>query len=666
MNGFGSDGEQRWFFPTAIIVALFASLAALFVLGPVVAIKSGYVLFGLTAAALFYYSWDTADAFRNVTPMTPNRELVAAKLLAAIVLFSVAFVAAADTIYFIDAPTARTVVLLLSIPAGYLLLMFQLRGETSAGWLLPQVVALFAIGPITRFLATGFYFSRGDTPKHIYFTDLVASSGSLSSIPQDTLYFYFPGYHSFLGSTRLLFGLSSYDTYMMMGVLGHAAVICTAYLFARFAFHDGMYALFVALATSILAPIHLYSSYFFPQASATVLVLIFLYLAYRAHRSSWAGPTASVGHAVVMAPMMVALWFSHHLTVVLFAPILIALVAIPLVLNWLTKTERNHTRVLRPWVSPLVIWVLGSLGYWLSRDVFIEPLVRSIRTIQGQTIIASQSETTVALRAFGTSLPKASIETAAVSLLSPGGVYNIALVCVMALGFVTLLESPRRYYRAAALLVVGVGGSAVVLKTPIAGIGITRFEGPIALFVAVLVGIGLRRVILASNTNSKKIIPAVLFFLLLTASAPVNSADDLYALHSGPELWEIRPLPEPQKEFSEREMTSLERSASLIQEIDVTVATDWRSDIGLSRYGAESESLLPRDGHIEARQGLLLYRDRWPNYNIRVIPERLSLVTLLVTEDWMDRMVQSENKIYTTGEVGVLRDRPEGAYLRSG
>jgi hypothetical protein len=61
----------------------------------------------------------------------------------------------------------------------------------------------------------------------------------------------------------------------------------------------------------------------------------------------------------------------------------------------------------------------------------------------------------------------------------------------------------------------------------------------------------------------------------------------------------------------------------------------------------------------------LLYRDRWSERSQELIPELRVFQTLVLGDGWLDRMVRTENKVYTTGEVGILRDREDGRYLRS-
>jgi len=110
-------------------------------------------------------------------------------------------------------------------------------------------------------------------------------------------------------------------------------------------------------------------------------------------------------------------------------------------------------------------------------------------------------------------------------------------------------------------------------------------------------------------------------------------------------------------------MESFQQSATYLEEQETSVATDWNSAIGLSRYGAGSGSFVVTDDRIRTEQDLLLYRQRWTAHSVRYVPSRIDFRTLLVSEGWMRDSVRSENKVYTTGEIGMLADRENATYL---
>jgi hypothetical protein len=264
----------------------------------------------------------------------------------------------------------------------------------------------------------------------------------------------------------------------------------------------------------------------------------------------------------------------------------------------------------------------------------------------------------IPVKALGRQLPETSAGTAALSVLSPTGIYSLLLVCTVSFAVVTALSRLDRFRRPMAFIVVGAGGALLLLPTPLVAIGLDRTQLPLSPFVAVVVAIALSRLLLNAATLPR-LASVVVVFLLLSTSATVAASDEAYALHSGPDLWEDRPLPEEQVEFSQREMESLEQGSAYLRRHEVGASTDWRTQIGLERYGTDSDSMVVEEGRIGVGEDLLVYRDRWPDHSIRLIPEPLSLVTLVVDEAWLERTVRRENKVYTTGEIGMLSDRGE-------
>ena len=624
---------------------------AVTVLGPVVGIKSGYVLVGFLITSYVYYS--TSFGHLSWSGSITSRTLGKSVLLVAIL--SVLAIPATERLAILDASTTTTAILLVGLPVGYALLALQLRRRAHPGWLLAQIVALYAVSPVIKYQATRFYIGRGDTPTHVHWVDQIVASGTWQIIPQSNFYHYFPGLQTLLGSTRLLAGFSSYDAYIFIGTITYVVVICVGYLLATELFEETIVGCFVALGLSLLVPVLTASTYFYPQSLATAMVFILLLLVLESATQS----SSSVPYTVLSFMLVGMLWFTHHLTVVLFIPIALALLMLPAISNRVkSRIAEPIEKSKRPRALPLVVWIAGSILYWGHRNVFIGPLFRSVGEILPGTAIAGQGG--VSVRALGTAIPDSSAEIAALSLVSPDGIYNIALVGIAALGIVTIVGSLHSYAKGDSFLVVGAIGTILLLPTPLVAVGLRRFQLPLSMFVAFVVGIGLARLLLATDSSPSKIVPAFVVFLLLATAGPVVSADHHYPLHAGPDLWENQPLPEHQKEFNEQEMQSLERVSAFIDRQRVTVGTDWHSQIGLQRYGIDGNGMTIRDDQIRSDSNLLVYRQRWPDHSLRLIPERLSQETAIISEDWLDDLARSENKVYTTNEIGILAARNPG------
>jgi len=645
---YSRETVQRSLLVVWVVMALAGLGIAVTVLGPVVGIKSGYVLVGFLIASYVYYS--TSFGRLSWSGSITARALGKAVFLVGIL--SILIIPATERLPLVDALTATTAILLIGLPVGYMLLAIQMRRRAHPRWLLAQIVALYVVSPIIKYQATRFYVGRGDTPTHVHWVDQIVASGTWQVIPQSDFYYYFPGLQTLLGSTRLLAGFSSYDAYILVGTITYSAVICVGYLLATAIFEERIVGCFVALGLSLLVPVITASTYFYPQSLATAIVFILLLIALQ----NATRPSSTASYTVLSFVLVGMLWFTHHLTVVLFIPIVLALLVLPVISNRVKGSLAGTIeQSKRPQALPLVVWIAGSILYWAYRNVFIGPLVRSAREILAGTVIAGQGgEEGTTVRALGTAIPDSSAEIAAISLVSPGGIYNIALVGVVALGIVTMVGSLHSYAKGDSFLVVGAIGTTLLLPLPLVAVGLQRFQLPLSMFVAFVVGIGLARLLLATDSSLSKIAPAFAVFLLLATAAPVLGADHHYPLHSGPDLWENQPLPEHQKDFNEQEMQSLERVSTFIDRQRITVGTDWHSQIGLQRFGTDADGMTIGDDQIRTDSGLLMYRQRWSDHSLRIIPERLNQETAIISEEWRENLARSENKVYTTNEIGIL------------
>lgn len=645
---------SQYFFPTLLAVAILVTIAVFGVLGPVPGIKSGYVFLGLLFASIVYH----------VHKETPSTQVSSGhgvapyygQVVLGVVSLSIATVAAATMLPFADPSTVRTGAVVVGLPIGYALLVLQIGQRAAPDWLLTQIVALFALDPVTKVLSTDFYFGRGDIPKHVRFAELVTTTGTWRSIPETTLYHLFPGLQTLVGSVSLLSGLSEYDSLVVTGIATYLVVVAVAYLLAEMLFDDRLLPVCVALGVSVLGPIHRYSVYFFPQSLAVGLVLVVVLAAYRFDSV----PGERYGtHLLVASPIVVALWFTHHLTTVLFAPLVLCLVSVPVLAD-----RYGFEGVRRPMALPLAVWIGGSVVYWHLNGVFVRSFINAVQMVVSQGQI-SDTNAGAPIVSLGAEVPESLVSDAVLSLLSVSAVYNVLLICVFSLGALLLLKDPDRYRSSAALLIVGLLGTGVMVRTPIDLHGLARSQLVVSVFVAFLVAVALYRILPLPVGSIKEAGPALLLIVLLATSGAAYAADDLYGLHSGPDLWESRTTPETQKEFSAAEMEGLNLTADFAVRHGVTVGTDWNSAIGLSRYqyGLPAESFAVEEDRITTDRDVIVYRQRWVEHSVRLVPERTSFVTLLVSDGWLDRMVETENKVYTTGDVGMIADHPNATHV---
>jgi hypothetical protein len=235
---------------------------------------------------------------------------------------------------------------------------------------------------------------------------------------------------------------------------------------------------------------------------------------------------------------------------------------------------------------------------------------------------------------------------------------------MIALGTVAVLRDYDRYWKATGVLVVSLLGTLFVLRTPLVFPGIQRLRLPVSLLVAVLIGLGIHHTLSGVDSWGPRAVPAMVAILLLSSSAHMTAATDLYGLHAGPSLWENQPIPETQKEFTEAEYRQLEEAARFTTEERPKLATDWASGLGLRRFDGEvSRDVTVTEEGFELDGGFLLYRQRWGERSQTVIPASYRQLTVVVTPEWLHDTVERENKVYTTGEVGILRPRGDDSLV---
>lgn len=639
------------FFPACFVAVVLALSIGWWVLGPIVAIKGGYVFLGLLIAAGVYYLYDN-----------PNRWDVRHEMQWGL-LGSGVFLLWGVALILTELTGSRVLVLVGVLPVAYLLLALQIRRQVSTVWVLLQTIALFLLSPITKYMSTGFYYARGDTLIHVGYIDTVMQSGTWTALPETSLYIDFPGFHSFVSSISALAAIDPYDGYILVGIVLYAVAIIAVYLLARLMINETV-ALYVALAMTLLRPSLIYSTYFFPQAFFTVLTVIFLYILFRAKVSD-ADRSLLVAASLVFVPPLI---LSHHLSIVLFFPAFVLLVAVPFVIDRLTSFQLSEIGA--PQALPLALLVVGAGFYWRLASSFVEVLLSAISGIVADFVFLGSSSGSTALREtvlYGMQMPEMTAMISLQSLGSPDGIYNISLVALLALGVITFITDQRRLVNALSVLSVGIVTSAFLLRIPLGIRGLKRFGLAMSLFIAFLVGLGLYRLFSAAEVASSRAVPVLVVFVLLASSAHVVAGNDMYGLHGGPDLWEMEPLPEDQQELSTGEYRGLEEAAGTLAENEVYVTTDWISRQTLERYGtgAPGRMTLESDG-IRIDGDLLLYRDRWSTRSQELIPGFQTFQTMVMTDEWFTEMEETESKVYTTGEVSILRDYEGGQYIRSG
>lgn len=649
------DTTTRVFFLGSFAAALLLMLAVYLVLGPVSAVKGGYVLIGLGIAGAVHQLHvgsvlDTASGWSESSERaTASHWSDYGKIVFILLVLGVV---GADQL------GSRTFLILIVLPVCYLMLGIQLWQRAAVPWLLLQSIGLFLTSSVTQYLTNGFFFSRGDTLSHVRWTELVVVAGTPEAIPSESFYSSFPGLHTFLASISVLTDLPPYDVYMLAGIITYGIIILVVYCLGRY-FFDPRSGLYVAVAMTLLTPVIIHSAYFFPQSLFFGLLYILLFISFRTNSSLG---VQHVWFTLISLLLVSVLVFIHHLSVVLLIPIVGALVVIPPLANRLLKPFQFD--VVAPWSLPFVALIFASFAYWVLGDTFLMTFIDVSQDILRDTLIASDTTAPRQYIVLGETLPELTFQTAFFSLFSPDGIYNAVLIALLALGMVTILYRIEFYRHAIGLIFLGSVGSLLVLRTPLALRGINRMRLPVSIFVAVIVGIGLYRLFSLSEGRDLRIVPVLLVFVLVATSAHAAAGIDVYNLHSGPDLWEKQSMPDSQTEFTDQEHHSLEEITQFIERQDPDVTTDWITNNGIVRRfgGNSSGALRVNEDSLETERGFLLYRDRWSSHSQTVFLKNTTY-TFAVSERWLTRTDRHEHKIYTTGETSLVADHHRSDYF---
>jgi len=611
---------SRLFFPAAITgaVVLLATLG--FLASTKLLIQGSYVLVGLLLGSAVYYKRPHETAAG-----TPNRRLrrLATKGVVIVLALSV-------TVTFLAGD--RTLTLFVGLPLSYALLATQYLHDQSPERLVPQIAIVFALGPLTKYLTTGFYWGAGDLIRREAEIRQLLAAGRTGAI--DGLYELFSGLHLLVASTSLVGGLPSHDGLLVAGLVAYTSLIGVSYVIARQVTGDTTLAIAITLAVSFLQPIHRMASYFFSQSFAFVLLMFLLYLGFKR--------TESRSYVMDLAALVVIFAFvvTHHLSLLLLGPLVIVLLVVGIV------NSEDVVRLNR-FAAPFVLLTVITVAYWAYRDwaywFFVQLIVAVVAlATQFQSFLptaAAAADEATALT-FGTTAP---VETAQSILVYPPYIYLVVLLALFAIGFATLFERHRQFRRFASVLVAGVLGAVLLFETPLAFKGLQRIRLFWALPFAFVVGIGIDSL---KQANRSKVVSAGLVGLLVVAGAtgPMAAADDhgSFSQH-----------PEKQVAYDEREYQQMAASASFASEYGNEPTGLWIGAETLVMFGTPaSESLTVDRSGIGADSGLFLYRTQWTDHKVFYSVSQRDLSVFYISEAYLDQAVANEHKVYSTDGVG--------------
>lgn len=485
------------------------------------------------------------------------------------------------------------------LPVCLLLVAAQLRAEPSVPAVLTQLSALFLAGRLGKYLTTGFYFGGSDTFAHVGAVQSLIRLRYTPAIPHG--YDLYPVFHFVVGTVTHATGLPPYDALVLTGIGLFTAVVPLAYLVGWSVFGSRRLGLLAALSVTMLEFFSYHAVYFYPQALASILVLVALYLNSRL-RETTDGPTFRRLSVFVLA-LVTTMVVTHHLAYILFG--VVALVAVPVALArpfvFGVPVRESLGRLRYRWLFPGVVGGVLLLVYWsYSPSLITVGIVQLSVGLLLDVAVAPAPQ----LFTYGVTLPADSIGRAVAWLLTPTGIYASGLGTLLLLAGYELLDNRHGYRRGFTLAVTGLVLSGLLLPFPIPVPQIERLKFAVTLVAIFPLTIALER--LLSVEGRYAAVALVLVAAVGGAAAfTVLTADDV------PEVY----IDEPREQvtMSDEAFQSVGMAGSFLREYgDGEAATDRLTNRGFetARYNA-TRRLQARPGGLESDATYLVARPDW-------------------------------------------------------
>ncbi|GGO00986.1 hypothetical protein [Haloarcula pellucida] len=374
------------------------------------------------------------------------------------------------------------------LPLGIALAALQIRADPSVPAVLTQLSALFLAGRLGKYLTTGFYFGGTDTFAHVAAVETLVEARYTTAIAHG--YDLYPVFHFFVGTVTHLTRLGAYDALVLTGILLFTLVVPLAYLLGASVFGSTRLGLTTALSVLLLEFFSYHALYFYPQALASLLLLVGIYVNSRLLDAS---DERTYRRLSVFALLLVGtMVVTHHLTYLLFAGVAAAAVPVALARPSLLPTASGgRWPTLRyRWLFPGVVGGALLLAYWSYSPSLI---VVGIVELSLGVLFDVATVPPARLYTYGVTLPGDSVGRAVQWLSTPTGVYAAGLGSLLLLAAYELLDHLGRYRRGFTLAVTGLGLSALLLPFPIPIPQIERLKFVVTLVAVFPLAVGLRR-----------------------------------------------------------------------------------------------------------------------------------------------------------------------------
>lgn len=553
-------------------------------------------------------------------------------------LFRLAIIILCAGIVISSLTKAKVFPLLLVTVTGYAILSLQIICRPTlldTEQTLATLLALFAFIPLSKILTIEFYFGSGDIPSHVRAVQELLASGSVAAISQRG-YDAFPGLHIITGSLSDIIGVTPHDSLLILGLFVYVWFLLLVYLLVRRVVGNDHIALFSAIVLSTMPAFSYFSSYFFPQSFAVpVLVCLFLVL-------HMYGATGRTEFVVISYFLVGAAVISHHFSIVVVLPILLSMALLVRGINGTGNTETRPSLRL----SPLIVAGLVTLGYWVYvGEQFIIAFTGYSAGVLSEPLFSSGGEELRTTYNYGSEVfyGMQSADGLFEQLLVYSNLYYLAVFSLFTLGLVYAMRNRERYRRITPWLVISIASGAFLFKTPLVFKSIQRVNHGLVTFFVLILGIGL---FVAVSERAR--VTAAVVVLILGVTGPVVAADNLYSIHSEAQ---------PQTDFSENEYAQLSAVSTFSKNYEPSISTFWATRRMLFHFGVA----VP--GRVELRYqkmsidgGAFLYRTKWAKHKVFVKENPIYFNKATMAADWLNTAVNSSNKVYASGKMGLLWD----------
>jgi len=626
---------SKYYFPVSISLST-ATLALVYLfLDPTYGILGAYAVVGtFVAAALYYGAPDVVIGRRWELPVwLPKLVYVACLLSLSLALL-----------------TGQSLWVVMGLLVGSGVVIVQLSGSGSVRSLLTQLVVLFLLSPAVKYLNSGFVLAGADVARHVSRTQRVLRAGSVDGL-FGSRYFEFPGLHLLTGSMSLITDLIVYDAMMILAPAVLGLVVILSYIVTQELTGNARYALCVAFAVTLNDIFLIYSSIFHPQSLAFTFVYLIV-LVWAVARDDPLRYTCLVGILVV------ALILTHHITQVLFGPVVLVMLGLYLINQ---HTDFGELVTYRPFRTAIIMGVTVT-GYWI---LVAENFVLELQAALSKVLLGGfrGSQTQVRYLQFGDRGAEVTVSVALRWLLSPFGLYLISLLALFSVGAVAfmrrdrpeLLQRPGQFGIIQSAMLTGMLSAAIMFDTLIGIKSLKRIRLPWVIPFSLVVGYGIywvatryvRPAFRGRGIQWRHAI-AVLLLISLATTAPLATGDDYYNLD---------PRPSIQNDYSEGEYRQIQVVAAFLGRHDNNVTTLYATRLLLRPNGVrETRNLYFENDEVIVPSGNFVYREQWSEYSVqfRYLKQGFYSSRIVMSDAWLYGHIQRSNKTYTSGQVGLL------------